>query len=91
MIALQEPDYISIGHITHQTPSSVSVDWAPPLMVSEGSNGAAIESYTINLAAPTPEVQNISIAADAGDFSAMVELMLGAVSTRCFAVSADAT
>jgi hypothetical protein len=90
-IALQEPDYISVGHITHQSSSTLSVDWDIPLMVSEGSNGASIESYTVNLVAPVAEVQNISITNDASDLSAMIALKLGDEMTRCFSVSADAS
>jgi len=83
------PSQVNAANITMLNSTSFAIDWNAPNFRSEGSNGAPIDSYTINVATPVQEVQQLEFDDPTGAFNETIRLQLGASITRCFSVSAS--
>jgi hypothetical protein len=50
---------VTSAKVVQSTSTSFAVDWVSPDIRAEGANGAPIDSYTVVVASPVKEVQDI--------------------------------
>lgn len=73
--------------------TSLAVDWIAPEVRGEGSNGSPLQNYTVTLASPVAEVQQLILQDSTGLFNYEFALSYGSPSSvsRCIAFSASAS
>ena len=85
-LAVSAPSAVLGATATPVTPASLSVSWSSPEILPEGSNGLAVDTYSVLLSASVNQVQQLNIA-----FSTSLQvpfsLAVGTSSTRCLSVN----
>jgi hypothetical protein len=77
------PTAVEDAKVTQENSTHISLNWLRPRHVSEGSNGAPVSSYTIQVASPVIENQRIIIEDSAGSFDGYFVIDMDGNSTRC--------
>jgi hypothetical protein len=77
------PLSIKSGRVSSLNSSAIAVDWYSPQVLSEGSNGQPVSAYTIALASPVREVQQIKFTDTTSVFASTIMINYGSSMTRC--------